>query len=151
MRREKYPPRRFLIRSAVQKDYACAAIGKLPEDQDRPIEVVIREQVQARKLDQNALMWAGPLEDICRQVYLDGRMYSKEVWHEYFKREFLPEMPEEGMTLDGYRKWAFLPNGDRVLKGSTTDLTKKGFARYLEQVYAFGAQYGVQFGVRDEA
>lgn len=78
------------------------------------------------------------------------RTYDKEVWHEYFKREFLPEQSDGELTKEGYLKWAFLPNGDRVLKGSTTDLTVKGFARYLEQVYAFGAQHGVQFGERDE-
>lgn len=151
MKREKYPTRRFLIRHAAQKEYACATINQLPEDEKNPIEVVIRECTRTRKLDQNALMWAGALEDISRQVYLNGRTYSKDVWHEHFKREFLPEQFDGELTKEGYQKWAFLPNGDRVLKGSTGDLTKKGFSQYLEQIYAFGAEHGVQFGEADAA
>ena len=65
------------------------------------------------------------------------------------KQKFLPEEASDE-TVDGYVKWDFLPNGNRYLKGSTTQLTKKGFAAYLEKIYAFGAQHGVQFGVREE-
>ncbi len=148
-KRGKYPTRRFLIRSAQQKDLACRVISQLPEDWDRPVEVVVREQPRQRNLEQNSLMWVA-LTDISQQVYLGGRTYDADCWHEYCKRAFLPESPEEGMVLESYQKWAFLPNGDRVLRGSTTDLTKKGFSRYLEQIYAFGAQQGVQFGERDE-
>lgn len=33
----------------------------------------------------------------------------------------------------------------RVLAGSTKNLTVKGFSEYLEQIYAFGAEQGVEF------
>lgn len=150
MKRGKYPTRRFLIRSSQQKDLACRVIGQLPEDGDSPIEVVVREQPRQRNLDQNSLMWVA-LTDISRQVYLSGRTYDADSWHEYFKRVFLPENPEEGMVLESYQKWAFLPNGDRVLRGSTTDLTRRGFSDYMERIYAFGAEHGVQFGGRDDS
>ena len=148
MMRQKYPTRRFLIRSEVQKKAVCQAVGHLPEDAEKPIEVVIREQQNRRKTDQNALMWAGALRDISEQVYTDGRTYDSETWHEFFKRKFLPEEFDDELTKEGYEKWAYLPDGDRVLKGSTTQLTVKGFAWYLEQIYAFGAEYGVMFGER---
>jgi len=148
MMRQKYPTRRFLIRSEVQKKAVCQAVGHLPEDDEKPIEVVIREQQNRRKTDQNALMWAGALKDISEQVYTDGRTYDSETWHEFFKRKFLPEEFDDELTKEGYEKWAYLPDGDRVLKGSTTQLTVKGFAWYLEQIYAFGAEYGVMFGER---
>lgn len=154
MTREKYPTRRFLIRSAVQKEYACAVIHRLPEDKKNPIEVVIREYTPRRNLDQNALMWAGVLEDISQQVCLNDRTYIKDDWHEYFKQEFLPEQFDPELTMEGYQKWRFLPNGDRILdkdNASTTKLTKKGFAQYLEQIYAFGVEHGVQFGAADAA
>ena len=48
-----------------------------------------------------------------------------------------------------YVKWKINADGDRYLKGSTTKLTKHGFSVYLEQIYAFGAELGVQFGVKE--
>lgn len=112
-------------------------------------EVVIRERKKHRGLNQNALMWSSAIKDIAAQVWPDGVQYSADTWHEYFKQKFLPEEASDE-TVDGYVKWDFLPNGNRYLKGSTTQLTKKGFAVYLEKIYAFGAQHGVQFGVREE-
>lgn len=44
-----------------------------------------------------------------------------------------------------YQKWDYLPNGDRILKASTTDLTTKGFSEYIEQIYAFASIEGVMF------
>lgn len=145
MKRQKYPSRRFLIRSKFQKELACNAVSNLPEDDEIPIEVVIRERQKKRNLDQNALMWAGPLMDFEKQGYEGGRTYKAEIWHEFFKREFLPEAFDEELTREGYVKWSYLPNGDRTLVGSTTDLTVKGFSEYLEKIYAFGSQRGIQF------
>ena len=113
------------------------------------MEVVIRKKKKQRGNNQNSLMWSSALRDIAAQVWPDGVQYSDETWHEYFKQKFLPEEVSDE-TVDGYVKWGFLPNGNRYLKGSTTQLTKKGFAAYLEKIYAFGAQHGVQFGVREE-
>lgn len=127
---------------------AIAAIQNAPIDPAKPIEVVVREEQKVRKLDQNALMWVGPLRDIAEQAYVNGRTYSAEVWHEAMKEQFLPEEPDPELTKDGYQKWDFTPSGRRILVGSTTRLTVKGFAQYLEQVYAFGANLGVQFHER---
>jgi len=98
-----------------------------------------------RSPDQNALMWAGPLRDIEQQGYLGGRTFRADVWHEYFKREYLPEEFDPEQCKEGYRKWDHTPKGERVLVGSTTDLTVRGFARYLKQVEAYAqVELGVQ-------
>lgn len=145
MTRTKFQQRTFRLVGRQQVDGLLALVRNLPIDAERPLEVVIREEKRKRGVDQNALYWAGPLRDIADQAWVDGRQYSAEVWHEYFKREFLPD-GDSGLTRDGYRKWAFLPpDGPRVLIGSTTQLTVKGMAEYLEQVYAYGASLGVQF------
>lgn len=135
----------------VQRRTAIAAIEHAPTDADRPLEIVIREKPKARKPDQNALMWAGPLRDIAEQGWVQGRQYAADVWHEEFKRQYLPEdddpnLPE--LAREGYRKWDTTPSGKRVLVGSTTQLTVKGFAQYLRQVEAFGAELGVMFHAR---
>lgn len=145
MTRQKFPTRKIRLVGALQVLTAQAALSSAPIDAEHPIELILREEQKARKPDQNALMWVGPLADIAEQAYVNGRTYSAEVWHEQFKREYLPEEFDEELTKDGYQKWAITPKGDRVLIGSTTQLTVKGFALYLQQVEAFGASLGVMF------
>lgn len=105
----------------------------------------MREEVKARKPDQNALMWSGPLADIANQAWHNGCQYPAEVWHETYKRLYLPEEFDAELCKEGYRKWAIDRDGERVLIGSTTQLTVRGFAQYLEQVIADGAGMGVMF------
>jgi hypothetical protein len=133
---------------AEQRQQAAVRLQHLPIDPDKPIEIIFREERKVRTLDANARMWAGPLKDISEQAWLHGRQFADEVWHYYFKEKYLPEDNDpdiESMTKEGYRKWDFDPEGDKILIGSTTQLTRKGFAIYLEQVMAFGASLGVMF------
>ena len=151
--RPKFPTRKVLLRTWEQVRLLVNLIPNLPIDSENPLEIIIREPVKARGLDQNSLYWAGPLADIAAQAWVGGRQYSAEVWHEQFKREFLPEEDDTDLhelVKDpfAWRKWDWTPSGDRVLIGSTTRLTKKGFSQYLTQVEAFGASLGVQFGAR---
>ena len=149
MSRSPYPTRRIRLLAETQRELAIAALMNAPLDAERPLEWMLREEVKLRKQDQNALMWAGPLTDIAEQGYAGGRTYSAEVWHEQFKREYLPEEYDPELCREGYRKWDQTPKGDRVLVGSTTELTKKGFSVYLTQVEAYGAaELGVQFRAR---
>lgn len=107
---------------------------------------MIQEQPKQRGPTQNALMWTGPLADISAQCWVSGRRFSDVVWHEYFKAQYLPEQYDPELCLrDDYTKWDFDPAGNRVLVGSTTELTVKGFAQYLEQIFAHGANNGVEF------
>ncbi|MGK5049908.1 recombination protein NinB [Janthinobacterium sp. GB4P2] len=146
MKREKFEQRRIRLVGAQQLATALALLPHLPLDADKPLELLIREEVKGRKLDQNALMWAGPLRDIAEQCWIEGRQHSAEVWHEYFKAQFLPEQFDLDLCKsEKYQKWDFGPGGDRVLVASSTDLTIKGFAQYLDQIHAFGGQMGVEF------
>lgn len=146
---EKFQTRTVILLDAARKELAVNMIKNAPIG----IEIVAREVVKTRKLDQNALYWAGPLSDIANQAWFAGRKYCPEIWHENFKRDLLPE--EDNPNLHDlvknpfkYRKWDYLPGSDeRICVGSTTDLTINGFSEYLEQVYAFGAQLGVMFSV----
>jgi hypothetical protein len=148
--RATYAARPFLLSSDAIRDRAIAAIQNAPIDPLRPLQVLVREEVKQRKPDQNALMWSGPLADIAAQAWIGGRQYSADVWHEHFKREHLPEEYDPELCKEGYRKWDFTPGGERILVGSTTQLTVRGFARYLTQVESDGAGMGVTFHVRDE-
>lgn len=149
MKRQPFQTRTFRLVGTDQRARLMALVENLPIDFAKPLEVVIREEKKARKLDQNALYWAGPLRDIAEQAWVQGRQYSAEVFHEHFKREFLPDPDRADCDLshvkDGFRKWCTTPGGLSVLLGSTTGLTVRGMAAYLEQVYAYGASLGVQF------
>lgn len=149
--RSTYQTRKFLLDSDYQRDTAIAVLRNVPIDPGYPLECLIREEVKARKPDQNSLMWAGALSDIAEQGYVKGRTYSAEVWHEFFKREFLPEEFDQEQCKEGYRKWDYTPDGERVMVGSTKKLTVRGFAIYLTQVEAYGASLGVRFHANPKA
>lgn len=128
------------------------AIAKL-ENAPLGVECIVRAPVKVRQASQNSLYWAGPLTDIAEQAWVRGRQYSAEVWHEFAKREFLPEdndpdLARQVRNPEQWHKWDMTPNGERVLVGSTTDLTVHGFGVYLEQVYAYGASCGVLFSTK---
>lgn len=142
-----YPPRTIKLDSQQRKELAIAAINNCPLDQN--LEVVIREQVKARTLDQNAAMFAGVLRDMENQLWVEGRTFSAEVWHEWAKAEYLPDenvepyIHELVKNPDTYRKWDINPRGERVLVGSTTQLTKYGFVQYHTQLEAYATSNGV--------
>ncbi len=151
--RQQFQQRTFRLIGHQQRDGLLALVRNLPIDPAKPIEVVIREEKRKRSLDQNALYWSGPLHDIADQAWIDGQQFGDKTWNEHLKREFLPDDLSANFddrdVKDGYRKWTTTPGGVCVLVGSTTDLTVKGMAEYLEQVYAYGARLGVQFGARE--
>lgn len=142
--RQKFQTCKIRLVGSQQLNAALARLQHAPIDPEKPLEVIIREEVKVRGLDANAYYWRR-LTEIADQAYIEGRAYSAEVWHEYFKKEYLPEEFDPEMTREGYRKWAVAPDGARVLIGSTTQLTVKGFAEYITQVEAFGAGLGVLF------
>lgn len=151
--RPKFMTRMIFLIGPTQKAIAESAVHNAPEDADRPLCVTIKEVTKARTLDQNAALWAGPMRDVSEQAWVEGRQYGAETWHEYFKRKYLPEDddPElETLAKEGYRKWDIDPDGDRVLVGSTTQLTVRGMAQYITQIEAYGAGLGVQFHVRPQ-
>jgi hypothetical protein len=144
--RQPFTLRRVLLREPEQIERAIAVLRNAPLDPLRPLECLVREEVKARKPDQNALMFAGPIRDIASQAWLDGRQYSDDVWHFYLKKAFLPDEFDPELCLEGYVKWASDPDGNPLMVGSTKKLTVRGFSQHLEQVFAFGAALGVEFG-----
>lgn len=142
--RPAFEKRTFLLREESIRDRAIAVLKNLPIDAEKPLQVVVSEYKAARKPDQNARMWAGPLKDLSDQAWLDGKQFSAEVWHHYLKSQLLPEQFDADLCKEDYRKWEFDPAGDRVLVGSTTQLTVKGFAEYMTALEAFASSLGVQ-------
>lgn len=149
--RADYLPKVIRLVGKLQADTAISAIQNAPIDIERPLEVIIREEQKGRSLSANALMWAGPLNDIATQAWVHGKQYSALIWHEYFKEKFLPELPDSKQVKEGYKKYEETPDGRRVLVGSTNKLTKHGFNLYIENIYAYGADLGVRFSETNQA
>lgn len=143
--RPPFVKRTIILRDFPVRDRAIDLIRNLPIDADKPLQIVVSEYKAPRKLDQQALLFAGPMRDIAEQAWIGGRQYSIEVLHEFLKRELLPEEFDPDLCQEGYVKWQTDPAGNPVMVGSTTKLTKKGFSAYLEGVFAFGANLGVVF------
>lgn len=87
---------------------------------------------EKRSKPQNRRYWGqGVLAQIAQQAAPNGKLYSAEVWHEQFKRQFI-----------GVEE---LPNGE-VIGKSSTGLSKAEFSDFCTQVEAFAAQeLGVVF------
>lgn len=146
--RDKFTARSILLRSQQQVETLLYLIPNLPLDSDKPLEVLVREQVKQRGLDQNSLYWLR-LGDIEEQGWIEGRKFGKEIWHVYLCREV---MPNEVELKDGSKvsKWVSCPDGSMTTI-STTKLSKAAFAEYTGMVEAFGASIGVHFKARDYA
>ena len=149
--RTDYLPKVIRLVGKLQADTAINAIQNAPIDIERPLEVIIREEQKERSLSANALMWAGPLNDIATQAWVHGKQYSALIWHEYFKEKFLPDFPDFTQVKEGYRKYEETPDGRRVLIGSTQNLTTHGYSLYMEQIYAYVSELGVRFSETDQA
>lgn len=102
--------------------YACSIIGG-----------------KKREVYQNKWLWSLNT-DLSNQVTIEGKKFSPESWHELLKRQFLPETCEKGVD-----KWDYLPNGDRFLRMSSTDLNIKEFRDYSDEIEAFAV---TEFNVR---
>jgi hypothetical protein len=141
----------FEIKDAKSKFYAVTAVEALPLDAH--MQVTIEPVQKKRSNGQNRKLWASVIGDFVKQGRMDGLNFNAETWHFFLKKEFLPDDGEPGITLDNYVKWIELPDGSLMLTGSTTQLTTKGAAEYIEKCYAFGAdELGIKFTIsRKEA
>lgn len=95
----------------------------------KPLAVSVDEYAAKRSTSANARYWA-LLEDIAEQAVVDGKRFSREVWHEWFKDRYAPK--QEG------------PSG--LMAMSTGQMSKEDFARYTTQIEVYAVQtLGVEF------
>lgn len=102
-----------------------------------PYEIVLRPLKAKRSGDQNRRYWA-LLREVAANVWVDGRQYADEVWHEHFKRAFI-----------GCEE-IVLPSGERQVFGiSTTTLTVADMGRYMDEISRWCVEQG--FPLEDAA
>ena len=93
---------------------------------------VLTVSLRKRTKAQNRRYWGnGVLKQIADQATVNGRLYSAEIWHEQFKRQFIGVIE--------------LPSGE-VIGKSSADLTTAEFCEFCDQVEAYAATHlGVTF------
>lgn len=106
-----------------------------------PLRVTVAEKRAGRRLEQNAFMWAGVLDQIAQQLCIGGRWFSAETIHEHLKKLHLPERCAKGVE-----KWAYHADGTRSLQMGTSDLDDAEFDLYLLAIQGHAAsEWGVAF------
>lgn len=89
----------------------------------KPLAVTVQEHKTKRSTDQNKRYWA-ILNEIAANTWLDGRQFSADAWHEFFKGKFI-----------GYEE---TPDG-RQIGISTTTLSVADFGDYMTRIEAYAA------------
>ena len=141
-KREKFVQRSFRLVGETALKTLMALLPNLPLDDERPLQVLVREEPKVRGLDQNGLYWLR-LGEVADQAWLNKRQYNSDCWHDYARRNL---MPETITTKDGEvrSKWIEAPDG-KLTVISTTQLERACFAEYTTIVEVFGAGLGVEF------
>lgn len=109
-------------------DYIKAVAGPAAAA-GKPIVVEVGEYQAKRSTQANARYWA-LLEEISRQAYVDGKRFSREAWHTYFREQYAPK--EDGAA--------------GLTPMSTSQMDKETFQRYVTQIEVYAAEtLGVEF------
>lgn len=142
--RDKFKEIVIKLDSKAVVDELIVILPDLPIDEENPLQVVIREAVHPRTLEQNKLYHA-IASDISEQVWIGKKKYLPDVWCHYLKELFLPELAEPGITKAGYKKWMQSLTGERILNGSTTDLKIRGMTEFISKITLYASEHGVVF------
>lgn len=94
-----------------------------------PLVAEIGEYRQKRSNDANARYWA-LLTEIAEQVVIEGKRFSKDAWHQWFRDQYAPKEDS--------------PSG--LVAMSTSAMTKPQFQEYMTRIEVHAIQtLGVEF------
>lgn len=111
------------------------ANAKAFNDNGKPLRVILTSSDRKRSTEANGYYWSFLLEQIADQAWVEGRQYSKDVWHEFFAQEYAEKIEFS------------LPDGSLMTRRkSTTEMKVSEFSDYLQKVEAYAAtELGVRF------
>lgn len=90
-----------------------------------PDGYIVEIHQPSRTLEQNALYWS-TVHEVAELVTIQGKKFTPQVWHIYFKQRFLP-----GRIIE-------LPTGELMeAEPTTTELTKEEFSEFVTEVIQF--------------
>ena len=127
-------------RNAIKSQF-LPYIGRLI-DAGKRVSIKAEELEDERTLKQLRFYWGPCLADIAEQAAIGGQKYSKDAWHELFKREFLPRKVTKAKVAGKARTVV------SVSIGSTKGLSVSKMSKFLDKLQAFAAaDLGVAFSV----
>lgn len=92
------------------------------------LEVCIRPYNSKRSIEQNRRLWF-LYREISEKVFIDGKRFSQDVWHEFLKRKFIGCIE--------------MPNG-QLMGISTTKLSVQEMSEYQEKIISWASmEHGV--------
>lgn len=112
-----------------------SANAKACVERGKPLRVIVTEDEKKRNNEQNKRLWKAVYEQIAAQTWVNGRQFSKDVWHEWFADKHMPKVE------------FVMPDGEiRSRRKSTSELTVSEFSEYMNTVEAEAAtELGVEF------
>lgn len=130
--------REFILRSPAHWQAFVSVVkanAKAFADRGEPLRIMLTSEEQRRNVEQNKRLWGYVYKTISEQAWVNGRRFDADVWHEMLARKF-------GVCDD-----VTLPDGEVVVvRRSTTKMSVKDFADYMNQVEAYAAaELGVVF------
>jgi len=129
-----------LAKTVVLRDEGCAKFlwsilrnnWQTMADAGKPLAVTVTEHKAKRSTEQNKRYWA-ILREVAECAWVDGKQFSQEAWHEFFRGKFI------GLEDS--------PSG-RQVGISTAKLSVSEFADYMTKVDAYvSSELGVIVGV----
>lgn len=109
-----------------------------------PVTVTMGRPKRSREQNRHFQALIG---EISQQVTPGGQKYSAEVWRAMLVDQFEDEMRGAGTPLS--KPGAVVPSLDGLrvvtVRPSTTRLTKREAAAFIEFLYAWGVEHGVKF------
>jgi hypothetical protein len=118
--------RTFVLRDKIHAEHLWNLLRnnwQAMADAGKPLAVTVQEHKAKRSCAQNRLYWQR-LNEIAENAWIDGKRFSAEAWHEFYKAKFI-----------GCEE---LPNGGTV-GISTTTLAVGDFSDYIGKVEAYAA------------
>jgi hypothetical protein len=102
--------------------------AKAMNDRESPLRVIVTTAEAKRRDEQNSAYWKYVVTPIAEQAWVNGRQFSKDVWHEHYAEKFAAKVE------------FVLPSGEiRSRRKSTTEMGVKEFAEYVQRVRADAA------------
>ena len=111
--------------------------------------VVVTLSRLARSAIQNRKFHA-LIGDIAKQCVVEGRTYHQRIWKAWLVDQFEQELLANGERLRVQSEVVMSLDKKRLLsiRPSTTELSVKEAAQFIEFLFAFGTQEGVRFSDR---
>jgi len=106
-------------------------------DRKTPLRVIVTEDERDRLDEQISFYFGVAIKRLSEEAWVDGRLFSKEAWHEELASRFLPAT--EIVT----------PSGEIVLRRQSIARGRigvKAMATFITQVQAYAAtEHGIEF------